>query len=233
MASSSFQERARFLTSEFFVIVLGVLVALGVDEFRSERGDRALEREYGTRVIEALENDSTNLAWFEGVLSQKAGLLRGLLQDPERFTEFEDPDAKMDSLVYSTFVGLPSLSDETFVELQSTGRLGLLESSDLRSALGLYYAEYARMTEILDERFGIYREMVFAAVPGDLHFAARLETGAVDPEELAVGLQRLAETSGVFEAANAELAYTASMLYYLDLTAVKTDELLASLREVY
>jgi len=233
MADSKFRHKARFISAEFLVIVLGVLVALGVDEFRADRADDALEDEYGLRLIADLQADSAYFAWFGNVLNIKAEVLQSLLNEPAEFREVDDPVRKMSGLVYSTFVGLPHLSGATFQELQSTGRLGLLDDREIRSALGSHYAQYSRISEIMDERFGPYREAVFAALPGQMQFEARLDSTQVDPVALADGLGRLTEVPGIEEAVNAELAYTASMLFFLGEADHRTADLLHRLRQAY
>ena len=233
MAESNLRHRTKFVLVEFFVIVLGVLVALAVDEFRAERADDALEVEYGRRLIADLETDSAYFAEFRTILDTKAQILTWLLTEPDRLLSFEDPLETMAAVVYSTFVGLPQASRATFEELQSTGRLGLLESREVRSALGAHFAGYARITEILDDRFGGYREMVFAALPGVLQFESRSNPEVVDGEALRIGLRRLVNLEGVEAAANAELAYTGSLIFYLSEAQGQTGTLLQQLREAY
>ena len=233
MAESNLRHRTKFVLAEFFVIVLGVLVALAVDEFRAERADDALEIEYGRRLIADLETDSTYFAEFRTILETKARVLRWLLAAPDSLVGFEDPVETMAAVVYSTFVGLPQASRATFEELQSTGRLGLLESREIRSALGVHFSSYARITDILDDRFGDYREMVFAALPGVLQFESRLNPEIVDGEALRTGLRRLANLEGVESAANAELAYTGSLIFYLAEAQGQTTALLHQLRGAY
>lgn len=228
MPESSLRQRGKFVFAEFFVIVLGVLVALGVDEYRTELAEDALEAEYGDRLIADLVADSATFEWFEGVLNTKAAVLTQLLADPNAFVEFDDPVVKMTRVVYSTFVGLPQASAVTFNELQTTGLLSLFDDEEIRSALGAHYAGYGRITEILDDRFGLYREAVFASLPGTLQFESRLDTTAVDPEALRSGLQRLIQVPDIEAAANAEMAYTASMLFYLR----EADQTAAALRQL-
>ena len=46
-----------FLFSEFLIIVLGVLVALAVDNWNSNRMDLATERDYVERLAEEIKAD--------------------------------------------------------------------------------------------------------------------------------------------------------------------------------
>lgn len=57
--NSSFDVRSEWpmLAAEFLVIVVGVLVALGVDSRASWRNDRQLETEYLERLLEDVRYD--------------------------------------------------------------------------------------------------------------------------------------------------------------------------------
>jgi len=229
MTQSTFRQGFRFLIAEFVVIVLGVLVALGADQFMGQLQDRVSERDYASRLTSDLASDTTMFAWFRQILDIKAEVLEELVNDPVSFTVAGDAARKMSSLTYSTFVGLPPINASTFEELQGSGRLELIRDGMLRSALTAHYALYARMTTILDARFGSYREIVFASIPGPLQYAARSDSLDVDAQSLRVGLSRLAGHPGVQGAANAELAYTASLTFYLEEANVRARNLLHAL----
>jgi hypothetical protein len=64
--------------SEFFVIVVGVLVALGVDSWASERADRTAEVEYLEQLATELRLDSALFAGFlmPNVIEARAALTR-------------------------------------------------------------------------------------------------------------------------------------------------------------
>lgn len=225
--------RVRFLAAEFVVIVIGVLVALFVDQLIAQRQDRVAEGEYVSRLKTDLAADTLEFAWFRGVLGQKAGFLDAVLGSDPDLLLVADPPAAMATLRYSTFIGLPAITGATFQELQSTGSLRLLQSPEVRSRLTDYYSEYHRMTTILDQRFGGYREIVFASVPGDLEYASRLDSLAVDAEALRTGLDNLVAHPGLTAAVNAELSYTAALLFYLNESSERARTLLGLLEERY
>lgn len=233
MTQSTLRQRVRFLFAEFVVIVVGVLVALGVDQFMAERQDRVAERDYASRLVLDLASDTVTFAWFRQVLDTKAEVLQQLLDDATAFGAARNAVRTMSSLTYSTFVGLPPIDASTFQELQGSGHLDLIHDPILRSKLTAHYARYARMTTILDDRFGSYREIVFASIPGSLQYAARSDSLNVDVESLRVGLSNLAAHPDLERAANAELAYTASMTFYLEEARVRARDLLRTLDAEY
>ena len=119
------------LTAELAVIVVGVLIAFGVEAWWSGIQDRRLERE----VLESL---STDLAT---VVDQVAGLIRRDSSIVSRADGFAvaDADVTADS-VYSLISGLfatvpvePRL--RTYDELVSSGQFHLLSNRELRLLL--------------------------------------------------------------------------------------------------
>ena len=78
---NSFRINWQQSATEFVVIVVGVLAALAVDQWRSERNDRKTEVEYITRLRIDVEADIENFYRFERILDAKARFLQSLLDD--------------------------------------------------------------------------------------------------------------------------------------------------------
>ena len=139
---------ARRLVAEFFVIVLGVLVALGVDGWRQASEDRRLEREYLERLATDLARDtlmintrielaSSALAAGEAALAQlRAGRsLEGLLDGPR-------------PVLGSSAAPIPNTA--TLDELKATGNLRMLTSSQVRQEILAYALIAASYTNRLE-----------------------------------------------------------------------------------
>jgi hypothetical protein len=135
------------LIAEFLVIVVGVVVALGVDQWAQGRRDRALEEEYLERLLGDVRYDIEELTFIRERSSLSADQARSVL-DAEWVRR-----APVDSLVgtaYGAFLTrIPDLSRSTFNELVSSGRIDLLRSRAVREAL----AEYDRANS---ELLGFY-----------------------------------------------------------------------------
>ena len=190
-------------------------------------------RAYGARLSADLAADTVVFAWFRDVLDQKAELLTEILRSELLPISISDPPDLMARLRHSTFVGLPPIDASTFEELQSTGGLHLIEDPDLRSELTRYYSNYERMTTILDERFGSYRETVFASIPGDLEYVSRIDSLDVDPELLRDGLTQLLARPALLDEVNAELNYTGALLENINNSDAQAKSLLSTLAERY
>lgn len=146
---------------EFVVIVLGILAALAVDSWSEERNNRILEQEYLARIKEDLEWD---LAEIEEAIS--ASILQGRsattllyeLNDPladhvPRFRsdrlaaidfavpaheEFDGPLKRLVWLAARTRSFDPRRS--TYDELLATGRIVVIDVSELRASIIDHYS---------------------------------------------------------------------------------------------
>jgi hypothetical protein len=139
------------LVTEFVVIVIGVLVALGIDELRATARDRGLERQYVARLIEDLRTDSST---FEATLRTNEVKLEGLqavlttLRAPAAVRE--DPSVALPDLALT--YRRPSPQTTTFQELLSTGTMSLIRSQAVRFRIGDHYRGVSGDFERLDER---------------------------------------------------------------------------------
>lgn len=136
---------------EFVVIVVGVLVALGLESWWQGQQDLELEAEY----IEALQQEARrNLASVESV-SDVSELKRGWL---ERARIIFDTGLVADSagiflegiLQGSGVPVVPQVSDAVFQDLLSTGRLGLIRDDLKRRTIVRMYAFIETMLERRD-----------------------------------------------------------------------------------
>jgi hypothetical protein len=131
----------RRLIGEFFVIVMGVLAALAVDQWTQAREDRSTEASYLARIETDLMADSAELE------SRKRSADGGLARLRDLFVETRDAD-QVDLSGYADnwfpLVGdgfAPQATRSVFDELISTGRLGLIGDAEVRTALLSYYRE--------------------------------------------------------------------------------------------
>ena len=157
------------LLSEFIVIVIGVLVALAVDQWASDRNDRASELEYLLALRVDLRGDSTMFAdalvpiavRADSVMVEIAPVVRGQAPVPLDTLGF------LRGVVQSTGSFTRLGEHTTFDELLATGSLRLIESSSLRSSLVSYYASKDYLEDVTAYRASGYPDVVRSHLPGD------------------------------------------------------------------
>jgi hypothetical protein len=124
---------------QFFIIVVGVLVALWADQLRAARADAALEVEYLESIVIDLEAD---LAQFDSADAwsrrQEAGVatVLALYDGLQPTNSVADLVAAVESAGWQY---VPSITRNTIDDLRSTGNLRLLRDPTLRRAIASYY----------------------------------------------------------------------------------------------
>lgn len=149
------------LVAEFVMVVLGVFFALMLDSWIAERNDEQLRDEYLARLVDDLKTDHLNLDdriyFFDAVRSFAAQTL-------ERLESGADGD--IDAILAAFYAAENydfSVVTNTYLDLQNTGNIRLLDRIDLRTALGAYHAKVTvQNAEILDDD---YRKVVRGVIP--------------------------------------------------------------------
>jgi hypothetical protein len=143
----------RRAVGELAIIILGVLIALWVDELRQMKTDRATEAAYVQGLATDLRNDIAELdsatVWssrFEAAAGTVLSFLDG---------EPKDLDSLVSAVVIAGWQYPPEFSTHTIDDLRSTGNLRLINDPDLKRAVSSYYQaieRYERLRQPLIER---------------------------------------------------------------------------------
>ena len=162
--------------AEFTIIVLGVLAALAVDEWREQRNLDEREIAAVQRLAQSLEVtkqglDAT-LIWAVGI-EQRAFIvgpwLGALPQDAPELS-----DELMARILYlSTIVPVSDFSDDVFKEMQATGDYALIRSTVLRDEIGGYFSFLDRTRSAANRVRRDYADLVRGALPLDFQLEFR------------------------------------------------------------
>lgn len=131
----------RFLLGEFFVVVLGVLVALWVGGVQTARVEAELEVEYLESLsidldADLAQFDSTD-AWLRRQEAAAATVLT-LYDGPQPTEPVADLVAAVETAGWQYW---PSITRNTIDDLLSTGNLRLIRAPALRRAIAGYYTQ--------------------------------------------------------------------------------------------
>lgn len=201
---------------EFVVIVMGVLAALAVDEWRGDYEDRKTEIDYLDRLRVDIERDIEKFSSEILVLEKKADFLQSLLDKTIESQFSENPRGLMEAKVYSSFRGLPVSVSTTFDELKSTGRLALIRDLEIRNTMSEYYSGYASLNEQVNMTpMGDYGPLILGVVPGDIAREWRLSNRISKPDEFVQSLILLQEHPDLAAAANVEITYATALQFYV------------------
>ena len=157
------EKRTARWIGEFVVIALGVLVALGVDDWRQRRADRELEGQLVERLARDIRADAADLARAQRAVARRYWVIEAATAGrsdvrPQRTgANFFDP-VRVDSVIASVGrTGAPwdslksplsafadnipdfDLFDDTYREMLATGSLDVVTSLQLRTQILSYY----------------------------------------------------------------------------------------------
>lgn len=201
------------LIAEFMVIVVGVLLALAVDQWRQDREDVTLEYEYAQRLLSDLRADVSEYdRLLNGPFVRKLEFLTAL-ERGEIPTTSADAAGLLRDLEQSTWGGIIATSDAAFREMQSTGRIGLLHDPGVRAALAEYYAFHGFLAERYYSSAGEYDRVAAEGIPGSVR---RSHHSDEQPSlaEVRSAFEQLLREPGLSRAVNAELAYLGGLEEY-------------------
>ena len=129
----------RLLLGEFVVIVVGVLMALWVDELREARNNAELEVEYLASFVTDLDADLAQFdqseAWMRRSEAAAATVLALYAGSPPT-ENVADLVAAVETAGWQAW---PVITRNTIDDLRSTGNLRLIRNPALRRAIAAYY----------------------------------------------------------------------------------------------
>lgn len=166
-------EKVRWLIAETLVVVLGILIALGLDDYRTAQFEQRLAIEYIERMEDDLRSDLDYIAnVWEPVLQRKRQALDSVA--PVIREKHPVPDDIREFLYNVSLGGALGTSasswytDLTFRDLRATGNLRLLRDPDIRAAISSYYERVEAEALRVERRFTGYVAFVHSVLPGEL-----------------------------------------------------------------
>lgn len=139
------------LSTEFVIVFLGVVLALGVDNWRSKVEDRELEADYLARLLPELELGIRQFEFQSGRFERALAASESLVAYLEQEKQLDPASDLAELFAQASAIGGNSsalIHDAVFQELRSTGRLNIIQNPDIRSGIANYYQqlEYTKST---------------------------------------------------------------------------------------
>ena len=129
----------RLLLGEFVVIVVGVLMALWVDQLREARANAELEVEYLESLVTDLDADLAQFDSTEAWMRRSETAAATVLALYEGSPPTENVADLVAAVETAGWQFVPTITRNTIDDLRSTGNLRLIRDPDLRRAIASYY----------------------------------------------------------------------------------------------
>lgn len=155
-----------YAIGELAIVTVGVLIALAVGQWNSDRLARAEESLYILRISDDLNKDIEFLTSRLQALEQKANSLariseelsRGSIVDKERFLQ--------DVVIGANYGWNQGRANRaTYDDLVSSGNLGLIANQEVRLSIADYYREFEEGNSRIEERETDYPGATYKLVP--------------------------------------------------------------------
>ena len=130
----------KYAIGEIALVVIGILIALSINNWNENSKNRKLETSYLMRISKDLDND---LLDYEGTSelarerNERVLFLEQAIKDAQLVEK--SPDYFIKSIAYAGYTYRPAISNHSFEELKSSGRLELINNEDLRISIAKYY----------------------------------------------------------------------------------------------
>lgn len=174
------------LVAELVTIILGVLIALGVDDWRQGREEAAIANDH---LIDLTAELRQNLCTVERIrtrhLTRKLDSLQTVirfLNDPVE--KYGQPQELLAAFAQSGGTSLPWLVDNQYQALQNSGNVRLVRKLHPTLALGSIYQAPDVLFSQADRIQGRYPVMVFELLPAQLQAQLNPMRGYVRDEKV-------------------------------------------------
>ena len=182
--------------AEFIVIVVGVVVALGFDEWRQSVSDSAQELRYFHRLAQDLSGDVESWESLLAELDLKDQALDRLESWRSDASSSPALDARMvvnDIATASVYAGsIPPARNSTYQDLLATGNLRLIQDEEFRANLLDYHFQIQNGVDRIKTRVTGYEEFAYRLVPREpLETADNNARGDLTASELTSIMERV------------------------------------------
>jgi uncharacterized protein DUF6090 len=141
-ASAKAGKYFKYAIGEIILVVIGILIALSINNWNQERKDRILEKEYLTRLKEDIKFD---ISWINTYVLDRYKRKVESLENGKAYYQgnyvIKDTLQFLKNIGYGGVFGFASLNlnKNTYNELISTGNLRKIKSNKLRTEIVNYY----------------------------------------------------------------------------------------------
>jgi len=139
----------KYAIGEIILVVIGILIALSINNWNTSRINNDLERFYIQGIIHNIETDVVKMNRNISLDSQKVASGNYILN------HFKNPTLKKDSIILFHFASLlPATyfqqNSIVFEEIKFSGRLNIISNNALRSNIQGYYSHGVQITDVLE-----------------------------------------------------------------------------------
>ena len=130
----------KYAIGEIILVVFGILIALSINNWNEDVKNKRSEIHYLKRIVNDLENDISEFELTKETAQKRNDRVLFLLDVLKEVDLVQkSPDYFVTSIVIAGYTHRPTISNHSFEELKSVGRLSLIRNEELRVSITKYY----------------------------------------------------------------------------------------------
>lgn len=159
LTENKFSKYALYAIGEIILVVVGILIALQINNWNEARKSKIMAKEVYTNLLTSLEQDSMEVHRTIELLAKSLKTQRSLILSESNQTSHEFNQSELDSVVGDIVYGVMSFFPKTGVYdlITSNNSMDLLQSEEIKSMLiNIYdfqYKRYENVDAIIDNKY--------------------------------------------------------------------------------
>lgn len=142
IVNSNFRRIALYALGEIFLVVIGILIAVSINNWNKERSDRQATKASLLGLLSDLKKDSARLSFLHAEYHKNTARCDSIISR----LELSDSDPQRSTIIRYDFIRFFSLNPSTaaFEEMKNSGKLYTLSNIGLSSSITQYYTNLDR-----------------------------------------------------------------------------------------
>ena len=152
-------EYMRYATGEIVLVVIGILIALSINNWNENRKSKIMANEVYKNLLTSLQQDSTEVQKIIELQTKSVEAIRKLILNDSKKELIEFDEKNLDSLSKEIMLGVMSFFPKTGIYnlIVSNNGMDLLQSKEIKASLiNLYdyqYKQYENVDAIIDNKY--------------------------------------------------------------------------------
>jgi hypothetical protein len=139
LTENKFSKYLLYAIGEIVLVVIGIIIALQVNNWNENRKDRALEHDYYCRILDDFNLEQKHIKEYYENTNQKIEAAKQLLQD--MYHSNKDNYTMMNNWIETQRLPVYVPRRVAFNDLTSSGNFKILTDVEIKNSLALYYDE--------------------------------------------------------------------------------------------
>ena len=140
----------KYAIGEIILVVIGILIALQINDWNQNKKDQKLEQQYYCRLLEDVNQDLVNYNDYVQLLNEKIATNNTLIQ------RLQDQSMPLDSIAPLVLKSIKySIRDtkattDAFEDIKSSGNLNIIKDLSIKSKLAAYYKTLPNTSNVIE-----------------------------------------------------------------------------------